>query len=83
VEDRRREQIIATAPKAGHDPLEFLADPTLFGDLVHNERFVAAYLDVLNSLHERGAKETLQWLVHPAVASDIAASLDGGSRRLS
>lgn len=63
IDDRRREQIIATAPKDGHDPLEFLADPTLFGDLATNARFVDAYEKALASLHEHGAHRTLQELV--------------------
>ncbi len=63
IVDRRREQVIATAPKEGHDPLEFLADPTLFGDLATNARFVDAYEKALTSLHEHGARRTLQELV--------------------
>lgn len=35
-------------------------DDEVFGDLRENERFTAAYRDALDSLHERGARATLE-----------------------
>jgi mannitol 2-dehydrogenase len=36
----------------------------LFGDLIEHERFVAAYRSALSSLHDRGARATLESLVN-------------------
>ena len=49
------------------DPLAFVRDRALFADLVDDERFTAAYLACLDSLHTRGARKTLQDLMtaHP------------------
>jgi mannitol 2-dehydrogenase len=63
VVDRLADQLTATARRQRDDPLAFVADRTLFGDLVDDERFTAAYLQTLNSLHERGARATLESLI--------------------
>ena len=47
------------APAQG-DQLAFLRDRDLFGDLVDDERFTTAYAAALASLHERGARATLE-----------------------
>jgi len=65
VVDRRKEQVMQRArqqPPYGDDPVAFLRDPDLFGDLVDNERFAATYQRYLASLHERGARATLEAL---------------------
>ncbi len=62
VVDRRRDRVMALAKRQREDPLAFLRQPELFGDLVEHERFVDAYLFALRSLHERGARATLQGL---------------------
>jgi mannitol 2-dehydrogenase len=62
VVDRLAEQLVATARRQRDEPLAFLSDRDLFGDLVDDERFVAAYTDALASLHERGARGTLESL---------------------
>jgi mannitol 2-dehydrogenase len=59
VVDSRRDQVMARARKQSEDPLAFLDDPDLFGDLRHAERFVAVYREALESLHRRGARATL------------------------
>jgi mannitol 2-dehydrogenase len=41
----------------------FIANCNLFGNLIDDERFVAAYRAALSSLHERGARATLQSIV--------------------
>ena len=59
VVDRRRDQLMARARQQRAEPLAFLADRDLFGDLVEQERFTAEYTAALASLHERGARATL------------------------
>jgi mannitol 2-dehydrogenase len=63
VADRRRDTLAASARRQRQDPLAFIADRELFGDLVDDERFTAPYLAALTSLHERGARATLDALV--------------------
>jgi mannitol 2-dehydrogenase len=63
VVDRLAEQLTATAQRQRDEPLAFIADRTLFGDLVDDPRFTQAYQEVLTSLHERGARATLESLV--------------------
>ena len=63
VVDRLADQLTATARRQREDPLTFLRDRTLFGDLVDEPRFTAAYVEILTSLHERGARATLESLV--------------------
>jgi mannitol 2-dehydrogenase len=62
VVDRLAEQLIATAARQREDPLAFLRDRELFGDLVDDERFTGPYLAALALLHERGARATLESL---------------------
>jgi len=59
VVDRIKDRVMAAAAKQGEDPLAFLRDRDLFGDLVDDERFTSAYLEALRSLHERGAAATV------------------------
>lgn len=61
--DGRRETLMANARRQREDPLAFVADREVFGDLVDDERFVAAYRPVLASLHHKGARATLEELV--------------------
>jgi mannitol 2-dehydrogenase len=63
VADRRRDTLAASARRQRQDPLAFIADRELFGDLVDDERFTGPYLAALTSLHERGARATLDTLV--------------------
>ncbi|MGY1661948.1 mannitol dehydrogenase family protein [Geodermatophilus sp. SYSU D00705] len=63
IADRRRDTLAASARRQRQDPLAFVADRELFGDLVDDERFTSAYLAALTSLHERGARATLDALV--------------------
>lgn len=59
VQDNLKERVMAAAAKQKEDPLAFIRDRALFGDLVDDERFVAEYSAALDSLHERGARATL------------------------
>ncbi len=63
VVDRLRDKLTAAARRQHDEPLAFIEDRDVFGDLVDNERFVSAYRSVLSSLHTRGAKATLEDLV--------------------
>jgi len=63
VVDRRRDTLMRLARRQREDPDAFIANRELFGDLADNERFVAAYRSALASLHQRGARATLESLV--------------------
>ena len=63
VVDRRRDSLMARASRHREDPLAFLADRDLFGDLVDDDRFTALYGAALASLHEQGCRATLEALV--------------------
>lgn len=60
VVDRLKSRVMTAAAKQSDDPLAFLRDRDLFGDLVDHERFTTAYTTALASLHERGARATLE-----------------------
>lgn len=59
VVDRLRDRLHAAASRRQEDPLAFLRDRELFGDLVDDERFTATYLRQLESLHVKGARQTV------------------------
>jgi mannitol 2-dehydrogenase len=63
VVDPLADRLIERARRQREDPDAFIADRDLFGDLVDDRRFVAAYRSALALLHERGARATLQSLV--------------------
>jgi mannitol 2-dehydrogenase len=63
VVDRLRDRLTAIARRQRQDPDAFIANRELFGDLVDEPRFVAAYRSTLSSLHERGARATLESIV--------------------
>ncbi|MBM2620222.1 mannitol dehydrogenase family protein [Actinoplanes sp. LDG1-06] len=63
IVDRLRDKLNAAARRQREEPLAFIQDRDLFGDLAESERFVSAYTSVLSSLHSRGAKATLEALV--------------------
>ncbi|MGY2066776.1 mannitol dehydrogenase family protein [Blastococcus sp. SYSU DS0619] len=57
--DRQADRLVTNAGRHDDDPLAFIADRSIFGDLVDDERFTAAYRSALTSLRERGARATL------------------------
>jgi mannitol 2-dehydrogenase len=63
VVDRYAERATELARRQQTDPLAFIGNPDWFGDLAKDERFVTAYSSALDSLHERGARATLESLV--------------------
>ncbi len=63
VVDRLRDTLTATVRTQRDDPLAFLRNRELFGDLVDEPRFTQAYLAALESLHTKGARATLEELM--------------------
>ncbi len=63
VVDRLRPRLAASAAAQADDPLAFVRDRELFGDLVDDERFTSCYLAILDSLHRKGARQTLDELM--------------------
>jgi mannitol 2-dehydrogenase len=63
VVDRLADTLTNLARRQREDPGVFIENRQLFGDLAGNERFRAAYLSALASLHSRGARATLESLV--------------------
>ncbi|MGF9662437.1 mannitol dehydrogenase family protein [Arthrobacter crystallopoietes] len=63
VVDRLKDSLMAAAARNREDKLAFIAQREVFGDLVDNESFVEAYTAALHSLHERGARATVEELV--------------------
>jgi mannitol 2-dehydrogenase len=59
VVDRLSDTLRAAAGRQREQPLAFLENRDLFGDLVDDERFAAAYRRALNSLHTAGARDTI------------------------
>jgi mannitol 2-dehydrogenase len=60
VADPLRQRLTAAARRWPEDPLAFLAQRDIFGDLVDDRRFTAAYTAALSSLHDRGTRATLR-----------------------
>jgi len=79
VVDRRRDRLMANARRQRNDPLAFIADRELFGELVDEERFTAAYLAALGSLRERGTRATVAALIEGPLPSP-SASIGGTGR---
>ena len=63
VVDRLRDTLMQLAQRQRDDPDAFIANRDVFGDLANDKRFVTAYRSALTSLHERGARATLESLV--------------------
>jgi mannitol 2-dehydrogenase len=67
VVDFHADERTAAARRYVDDPLSFVRDRTLFGDLADDKRFTTPYEAILRSLHSRGARRTLQRLSNPEV----------------
>src|SRR5699024_5885316 len=63
IVDRIAEKVHAAALAQAEDELAFVRDRDLFGDLVEDDRLVAAYRWTLRSLHEHGAVRTIKALL--------------------
>jgi mannitol 2-dehydrogenase len=62
VDDRLADTLQQIAAKQREDPLAFVKNRELFGDLADEPAFTEPYLNTLNSLHSRGARATLEAL---------------------
>lgn len=63
VVDPLADTLVPIARSQHDDPLAFLANRVLFGNLIDEPRFVEAYLWTLDSLHRDGARSTLERLL--------------------
>ena len=63
VQDQLAETLVPLAKSQLENPLAFIQNTAVFGDLAKHDRFVEAYLWALDSLHRDGARETLEQLV--------------------
>jgi mannitol 2-dehydrogenase len=62
VVDRLKDTLMANARRQREDPLAFIANREVFGDLIDDERFTSLYRAALASLHTYGARATLEKL---------------------
>jgi mannitol 2-dehydrogenase len=68
VVDRLADSLTKIANTQRDEPLAFVRNQQLFGSLAEESAFTEPYLKTLESLHERGARATLEDLV-PASGS--------------
>ncbi len=64
VVDNLADSLVPLARSQLLHPTAFIDNPSLFGDLARASRFVEAYRWALHSLHGRGARATLEALLH-------------------
>lgn len=69
IVDRLAEEVKTAAAKHSEDPLAFLRQRDLFGDVIDDERFTTPYLKTLESLHQQGAVATLAQLMDQQVST--------------
>jgi mannitol 2-dehydrogenase len=62
VVDQLAASLIPIAQSQRENPLAFVENRSVFGDLARQPRFTEAYLWALNSLHADGARATLELL---------------------
>jgi len=67
VVDRLANTLTRLARRQRDNPDAFIANRDLFGSLADSQRFVTAYRWALASLHQRGARATLQTLADPGI----------------
>jgi mannitol 2-dehydrogenase len=65
--DPRADALRAAARRAREEPVAFLADRDLFGDLAEDGRFTAVYRQAYASLRDRGARATVQAVLDAAL----------------
>lgn len=63
VVDPLRDSLVPIARSQREDPLAFVRNRQVFGDLADDERFASVYQRHLASLHEHGARVTLRNLI--------------------
>lgn len=62
VVDAARDEVMAMARRQHEEPLSFVRNERLFGDLAEQPRFAEAYLSALAALHHDGAAQMLRQL---------------------
>jgi len=60
VIDKLKDQLTAAALRQRDEPDAFIQVRSVFGDLADNQRFTAAYRSALASLHQKGARATVE-----------------------
>lgn len=65
IVDQLKDSLIPIAQSQRENPTAFIANRAVFGDLVDDDRFVEEYTRQLASLHENGARATLEALRRP------------------
>ncbi|HTV11079.1 MAG TPA: mannitol dehydrogenase family protein [Acidimicrobiales bacterium] len=65
IVDHLKDRLVASARQQRTNPTAFLENRDIFGDLVDDPRFATAYVETLASLHDSGARATLQALTSP------------------
>jgi len=63
IVDQLKEPLTESAHRQREDPVAFIANRDVFGDLVDDERFASTYISALDSLHSQGARATLEALM--------------------
>lgn len=63
IVDQLKDELIPLAQSQKNNPLAFISNRKLFGNLVDDQRFTKPYLAALDSLHKLGAKATVAALV--------------------
>jgi mannitol 2-dehydrogenase len=74
VVDALRDELVDIARTQRTNPLAFIENRALFGDLVDNSRFASAYQDALLSLFEVGARMTVRRLAESGLPVIIPRS---------
>jgi mannitol 2-dehydrogenase len=64
VMDQLADRLRANASRQRDEPLAFVSDREIFGDLVDNPTFVENYRETLDSLYAVGSRATLEQLVN-------------------
>jgi mannitol 2-dehydrogenase len=82
VVDALRDEVMARARRQEQEPLSFLRNEELFGDLAEEPRFAEAYLSALAALHRDGAADTLRQVnAGLTTPGGVAAALEAPERR--
>ena len=68
VVDNLADSLVPVARSQRHHPTAFIENAALFGELARASPFVEAYRWALDSLHTRGARATLEALLHKGVS---------------
>ena len=68
VVDPLKDELMPIAQRQYDEPLAFIQNRALFGDLVDDPRFVEPYSGTLERLHRDGARDTLRWLLKNVVS---------------